>query len=250
MSCAHARLLGPRWRWEVDVVGSVEFAWGITFFFFGFAQAGHWWDVGVGWYFFGGVRFWFKIHCKCLVWNWEVTGFYSTSSIFEPFWTLPYQIDLRVFWPCLKCVAVFWHLLVDGLIFGWLKLEENCFNNHGLNSNQTNKMDFRGCNCKNLGSDLFPSELSYISFHCPSVSDPMELTSWCHALHRWIPTSYLQVVHQTPPLDGCGFRRSPLGEVMQEFLGVDARVEKMEATRKVMLDHLSHWGMDFNIWHA
>lgn len=46
-------------------------------------------------------------------------------------------------------------------------------------------------------------------------------------------------------MDGCGFRRSPLGEVMQEFLGVDARVGKMEATRKVMLDHLSQWGVDF-----
>ena len=36
-----------------------------------------------------------------------------------------------------------------------------------------------------------------------------------------------------------------LGEVMQEFLGVDARVEKMEVIRKVMLDHLSQWSIDF-----
>lgn len=96
------------------------------------------------------------------------------------------------------------------------------------------------------------SEVSWLKCPSPSVSDPMELTSWwSHALHRWIPTSYLQVVPPTPPLDGCGFRRSKLlGEVMQEFLGADARVGKMEATRKVMSDHLSHWGMDFNIWHA
>lgn len=140
-----------------------------------------------------------------------------------------------------------WHLLVDGLLFSWLKLQENCFNNHGLKLEANKQNGLQGLQLQNLGSEPNSSEVSWVKCPSPSVSDPMELTSWwSHALHRWIPTSYLQVV----PLDGCGFPRSPLGEVMQEFLGVDPRVGKMEATRKVMSDHLSHWGMDFNIWHA
>ena len=59
----------------------------------GFAQAGPWWDFGVGW-FFGGMRLWCRRQLRSIATAWyEIERFwflvFTVFSHFLPFWTPP-----------------------------------------------------------------------------------------------------------------------------------------------------------------
>lgn len=84
-----------------------------------------------------------------------------------------------------------WHLLVDGLWFSWLKLHQNCFNNHGLKLEPNKQNGLQGLQLLEFGVRPLP-KWAALSFHCPSVPKrrwSQRIMLYPFRIPWWIPTS-------------------------------------------------------------